>query len=231
MKKVAIMQPYLFPYIGYWQLINAVDVFVIYDDVNFINKGFINRNYILFKNRSQRFTLELRKASQNKLINEIEIGNNQKKILKTIEFAYKRAPFFDVIFPLIEELLSWREKNLAKFTTNSLVKVGDFLKIKTKFVVSSNIKKDNSLKRQSKIIEIVKKLKGDIYINSIGGTSLYNKNDFARENIELKFLKPLEIKYKQFNNEFIPNLSIIDTMMFNSPEKIKNEFLEKYELI
>src|SRR5690606_19151193 len=112
--KIAIMQPYLFPYIGYWQLINAVDTFVIYDDVSFINKGYINRNYILLSGKPQRFTLELSKASQNKLINEIEVGNNQNKILRTISFSYKKAPFYKKAFSLIEDIFQQKEKNLTE---------------------------------------------------------------------------------------------------------------------
>ncbi len=111
---VAIMQPYLFPYIGYWQLIKAVDTFVIFDDVNYINKGYINRNSILISGKSQKFTLELVSASQNKLINEIEVGNNSKKLLKTIEMAYKKAPYFYDVFLMIEDILNNKEKNLAK---------------------------------------------------------------------------------------------------------------------
>ena len=103
---LAIMQPYLFPYIGYWQLLNAVDTFVLYDDVNYINKGYINRNSILVDGKAQQFTLELINASQNKLINEIEIGNNSKKLLKTITQSYIKAPFFEDIITLIEEILT-----------------------------------------------------------------------------------------------------------------------------
>ena len=81
---VAIMQPYLFPYIGYWQLIHAVDTFVIFDDVNYIKKGYINRNNILVNGQKQTFTLELMSASQNKLINDIDIGNNIEKVMESI---------------------------------------------------------------------------------------------------------------------------------------------------
>jgi len=141
MMTVAIMQPYLFPYIGYWQLIDAVDTFVILEDVNFINKGYINRNSILVNGKSQQFTLELISRSQNKLINEIEIGNNSKKLLKTIEMSYKKAPYFKTIFPVIEDILNQKEKNLAKFIGYSLQKVSSYLEIDTQFIYSSNIKK------------------------------------------------------------------------------------------
>lgn len=228
--KVAIMQPYLFPYIGYWQLISAVDMFVIYDDVNFIKKGYINRNNILVNKKPYCFTLELLGASQNKLINEIEIGINRGKILKTIEMAYKKAPFFKNVFPIIEEILNQEEKNLAKFIGYSLIKISKFLGIDKKFIYSSGIEKNYTLKGQDKIIDICKRLNTKIYINPIGGQELYSKEIFKANNIDLFFLKPIIVEYKQFDNEFIPYLSIIDVMMFNSVNEIKN-MLKSYELI
>jgi hypothetical protein len=227
---LAIMQPYLFPYIGYWQLINAVDTFVIYDDVNFIKKGYINKNSILVGGKSQVFTLELLKASQNKLINKIEIGNNSDKILKTISMAYKKAPYFNVVYPILEEILNNQEKNLARFLGYSLENISKYLEIDTKFIYSSNIEKNNDLKAQDKIIEINRKLNSSKYINALGGQELYDKERFKEENIVLKFLDTEPIEYKQFKNEFIPYLSIIDIMMFNGIDKVK-EILNKNKLI
>ena len=227
---LAIMQPYLFPYIGYWQLINSIDTFVIFDDVNFIKKGYINRNSILVDGKAQQFTLELINASQNKLINEIEVGNNSKKLLKTIEMAYKKAPYFLDIFPIIEAILNNKEKNLAKFIGYSLEEISNYLKINIKFIYSSDIGKENSLKAQDKIIDICKKLEARVYINSIGGQELYNKEKFKEENIKLNFLKIQFIEYKQFKNDFISHLSVIDILMFNSVIEIK-QMLFRYELI
>ena len=107
---LAVMQPYLFPYIGYWQLIDAVDIFIIYDDVNFIKRGYINRNNILENKTSQLITLELIGASQNKRINEISIGNNVNKLLKTLKQNYLKAPFYKDVFPVLEEILNNEEK-------------------------------------------------------------------------------------------------------------------------
>lgn len=227
---IAIMQPYLFPYAGYWQLINAVDTFVIFDDVNFIKKGYINKNSILINGKSQPFTLELLKASQNKLVNEIEIGTNSDKILKTLVMAYKKAPYFENIYPLIENILTQDEKNLAKFIGYSLEKISEYLQINTKFIYSSDIKKDNDLKSQEKIIEILRKLNATHYINAIGGQTLYDKIRFEQENIKINFIETEIIQYKQFNNEFISNLSILDILMFNSIEDVKNT-INKFKLI
>lgn len=227
---IAIMQPYFLPYIGYWQLINAVNLFVIFDDVNFINKSFINHNNILINYQKQQFTLELIKASQNKIINTITIGNNQKNLLKTIEMAYKKAPYFMNIFPIIENILLQKEKNLSKYIGFSLAEISTYLGINTQFIYSSDVNKNNDLKAQNKIIEICKKLEAKNYINPIGGQELYNKKIFEHEKINLNFLKTDFIEYKQFKNEFIPYLSIIDILMFNSIVEIKN-MLDKYTLI
>ena len=155
---LAIMQPYFFPYIGYWQLINAADTFVIYDDVNFIKKGYINRNSILLSGRPHVFTLKLIGASQNKLINEIEVGDNSRKILKTIEMSYKKSPYFHIVFPIIKDILNNKEKKLAKFLGYSIKRISEYLEIDTRFIYSSDIEKDNALKAQDKILDLSKKL-------------------------------------------------------------------------
>jgi len=226
---LAIMQPYLFSYIGYWQLIKAVDTFVIYDDVNFIKKGYINRNNILANGKEQNFTLELIGASQNKLINEIKVGNNSKKLIKLINRNYIKAPYFKDVFPIIEDILNQNQKNIAKFIGYSLRQISNYIDIETKFIYSSDIEKNNTLKGQDKVLEICKILNASNYINAIGGQKLYNKDDFNVENIELNFLETELVEYKQFKNEFVAYLSIIDILMFNSKQVVKN-MLGKYLL-
>jgi hypothetical protein len=227
---LAVMQPYLFPYIGYWQLINAVDTFVIYDDVNFIKGGYINRNNILQNGNSQLITLELIASSPNKRINEISIGNNSNKLLRTIRQNYSKAPFFQDVSPMLEEILNNEQEELTKFLGSSLVKISKYLNIETKFLYSSDIKNDKTFKAQDRLIEMSKILNATGYINSIGGIELYDKEVFSQNDINLRFLKTHKISYKQFNNEFVPNLSIIDILMFNDKEQIK-EILTMNELI
>lgn len=227
---IAIMQPYLFPYIGYWMLIHAVDTFVIFDDVNFIKKGYINRNSILMNYEPYRFTLELFGASQNKLINEIEVGSNQQKILKTIEHAYKKSPYFHDTFSVVKQILSNMEKNLARYLGASLVSLSRYLGIETNFIYSSDLEKSIGLKGEAKIIDICKRLNADTYINPIGGRELYSKEAFKKENISLFYISANPVEYHQFNNEFVPNLSIIDVMMFNSIDDIQG-MLHNYKLI
>lgn len=231
--KLGIMQPYFFPYIGYWQLVNAVDTYVIHDDVNYIKGGWINRNNILLNGQAKLINLQIYKASQNKLINEIELLGDKifnNKLLKTIENWYKKAPYFDTAFPIIKDIIKQDEKNLAKYLTNSILILSDYLGINTKFIISSDMEKDNSLKGQERVIEICKKLNATEYINAIGGMELYSKDDFEAEGIKLKFLKTKEVRYKQFDNDFISNLSIIDVMMFNEPCKI-NKMLNDFEML
>lgn len=224
------MQPYLFPYIGYFQLMNAVDKFIIYDDVNYIKQGWIHRNRILLNGKDFLFTLGVKGAGSFKKINEVEVGNPNDKILKTIIQAYRKAPFYSEAFPCIEEILLNNEKNLSKFIIFSLKKIADYLGIKTILFISSKIEKNNELKAQEKVIEICKRMKADIYINAVGGKELYNKERFLKDNIELKFIQSELAEYKQFDNEFVPGLSIIDIMMFNSKDKIQ-KLLSRYELV
>jgi len=228
--KIGIMQPYFFPYIGYFQLINAVDKFVIYDDVNYIKQGWINRNRILLNGKDHLFTLNLVGASSFKLINEIEISNNINKLLKTIYQEYSKAPFFIKSFPIIEDIFTFNDTNLGRFLENSIRRLCDYFHINTEILVSSKIEKQQKLEGQEKIIDICKRLNANEYINAIGGQELYSKNIFNQNEIKLSFIKSKPTEYKQFNNEFVSWLSIIDLMMFNSPEQI-SQMLDQYELL
>lgn len=228
--KLAIMQPYLFPYVGYYQLIKSVDSFVIFDDVNYISKGWINRNNILLREKAHLITLELSAASIFKHINQIEIGQNRHKLIKIIYYAYSKAPYFKSSFYIIENILENEEQNLAKFLSYSLKAISAYLGIKTNFILSSDLVKANSLRGQSKIIDICNNLSAEHYINPIGGTILYSKDVFASKNIELSYIRTRNVYYKQFNNTYIPNLSIIDMLMFCSVEEIQIH-LEEYDLV
>lgn len=232
--KLGIMQPYFLPYLGYWQLMNAVDTYIVYDDVNYIKRGRINRNNILINGVSKQINLILNEVSQNKHINQIFIDNNEiqvRKLISKIQMAYSKAPYFSEVFPLLERIFLQKEDNLAKYLYNSFKIITEYLNIKTKIVLSSDLNKDCSLKGKYKIISICKLLGADEYYNSVGGMELYDKDEFAANGIKLSFLKMNDdIVYKQFNNEFVPNLSIIDVMMFNSKEECQ-DMLKRYTLI
>ncbi len=229
--RIGVMQPYFFPYIGYWQLIGAVDKFVIFDDVNHIKRGWINRNRILYRNQVRYFNVCLEGASQNKLINEISVDQEHNKTnYRIIEEAYSKAPYFNEVYPVFEKILKQEEKNLARYNGNLIKTLVDYLDIDTELLYSSDIKKDNALRGQDKIISICKTLGGDQYINAIGGKKLYDTELFARNELQLFFIKSANIEYKQFNNCFEPDLSIIDVLMFNSREKVL-EYLNQYFLV
>jgi len=231
--KIGIMQPYFVPYIGYWQLMNAVDKYVIYDDVNYINRGWINRNRILNNDQPKYFNIPMLGASQNKLINEIHVNIDRKlmeKNLRIIESAYKKAPYYGDVYPLIEKIIKCDNDNLAGYIIHSFYIINDYLDITTELILSSNLKKNNELKGEEKILSICELLGADEYYNAIGGQKLYCYKDFEQRGIKLKFLQTNDIEYRQFGSIFEKNLSIIDVMMFNSCEKIK-EYLNMFILI
>lgn len=227
--KVAIMQPYFFPYLGYFQLISAVDQFVIYDDVNYINRGWINRNNILVKGQAHRITLPLENSSQNLHINLIKVSDSGSKLLKTIAQNYNKAPYFDTVFPILECALLHEKKNLHDYLAHQLRVVCGALDIQTKLLISSNLSKDQSLKGQEKILAICEELHASEYINSVGGKSLYERTAFGIRGIQLSFLQTRSVVYTQFGKQFSPNLSIIDVLMFNTPEQRRN-LLAAYDL-
>jgi hypothetical protein len=231
--RLAIMQPYFFPYIGYWQLINAVDKYVIYDDVNYIKNGWINRNFILLNGQKHLITLPLDGASPFKLINETKIiSKNEKKVrlLKTLVHAYKKAPYYQDVISIVENTVMHQSNHISEALVFSIKSIAKYLNFRTEILVSSQIEKNNSLKGEEKVIDICKSLNADIYFNSIGGLELYSKQNFLKRGLILNFLKPQQIFYSQINDQFIPWLSIIDVMMFNTPETIRN-MLNQYELI
>jgi hypothetical protein len=232
--KLAIMQPYFMPYIGYFQLINSVDKFIIYDNIQYTKKGWINRNRILTNGKDQLITLSVKKDSDYLNIVERELSESwekdKNKMINVIRSSYNKAPYFQKTFELILKCLDNPEVNLFKFIYNSIILINDYLEIKTPIIISSTIDIDHTLKSQDKVLSLCKKQNADIYINSIGGVELYGKKTFKQNNIELNFIKSNPIQYKQFSNDFIPWLSIIDVMMFNSKEQIK-EYLNNYILV
>lgn len=231
--KIGIMQPYFFPYMGYWQLINAVDKYVIYDDVNFIKNGWINRNNILLNGKKYLVTLPLDGASSFLLINQIRTTSKTKdkeKVLKTIVQSYKKAPYFENVISIVENTIMNESKFICDALIYSIKSVINYLDIKTEILISSELDKDNSLSSEDKVIHICKLLNGNNYLNAIGGQELYNKSNFEKQNLQLSFLKMNQQSYKQLSNDFIPNLSMIDVLMFNSPSSIR-EMLNDYEVI
>jgi hypothetical protein len=226
--KVAIMQPYLLPYLGYFQLIHAVDVFVLYDDVNYIKQGWINRNYILANGQRQRITLPLLGASSNRLINQIRTGRREK-VLKSLQQSYSKAPCFDSVHPIILDIFSQPEENLGFFLDYQLRRLSEYLDLKPKWLMSSGLHKNIRLRGQDKVLAICRELGATHYINLPGGEGLYDRDAFAKEGLRISFLRSRQIEYSQGSDNFEPNLSIIDVMMFNNSSKC-SEFIKEYDL-
>ena len=232
-RKTAIMQPYFFPSISYFRLVNAVDLFVFLDDAYYIKKGWINRNKILLDGQSHYININCKSLSQNKRINEIKIDFNKIEIskkLKTLHQAYKNAPYFKDVYPLLEKSFLFDTEYLSTYSSNTIIQTLKFLGIEKDFKFSSvDFKNTSNLKGQERIIDICKKSNTAIYINAEGGKKLYDKERFDREKIKLNFIESKYPKYTQFENEFIEMLSFIDVLMFNN-RKVISDYLNEYNL-
>jgi hypothetical protein len=233
MKTIAIMQPYFLPYIGYFQLLAAVDKFIVLDDVNYINRGWINRNRLLLNGITQVFTVPLRGASQNRLICEIELDDGQawrRKLLRTIRHAYGRAPCYAQVSALMESLINYPSIRLDEFLLNSLHEIVRYLSLEVEIVSSSRIYKNAHLKGQERILEICQQERASIYINPIGGMDLYDRASFSERDLSLLFLRSRPIGYPQGKGEHILWLSILDVLMFNEPAAVR-QLLTEVDLV
>lgn len=229
------MQPYIFPYIGYFQLIHATDVFVFYDDVNYINKGWINRNRILLNGKEHLFTLPCKEASQNKLIMDIEVLEDAKainKLLATMQAAYRKAPNFNEVYPMAERVLNEGQgAKLSEVAAGSVKAVCEYIGLSRTFKTSSECYDNRELKKADRLIDICHREGIKEYVNPSGGQEIYTKEYYGEQGISLSFLVPGRRDYMQFDNSFVPWLSILDVLMFNSKEEIRNNILPQYQLI
>ncbi|MDM1348441.1 WbqC family protein [Myroides marinus] len=233
--KIAIMQPYFMPYIGYFQLVRAVDKFVFYDDVNYIKQGWINRNNVLIQGNASLFTIPLEKASSFSKINEVMLhstlySNWRTKFLRSIEQSYKKAPFFAEVYSLVNIILNKETASIGVLAKESVIEVSKYLELSTEFVYSSTCYNNDNLSGKERVLAICKEEMASVYINPIGGQELYDKAKFLEKGFELFFIKSNKIEYKQFKEEFVPWLSIIDILMFNSKDCI-HKMLDQYSLL
>ena len=222
------MQPYFLPYLGYWQLLKYVDKYIIFDDVNYIKKGYINRNKILLKTGLYQFTLSIDRVSQNKKIYELELLDGHDKILKTISQGYKNSVNFKALYPDIEDIFNFKAQFLVDFIEHSIKKICKLLSIDIEIIKSSEILLAET--GINKIIPLCKLYSANVYVNPIGGIDLYKKEDFLDHNIELKFIKSIPMEYEQLKIPFHPNLSILD-FLFNVPKAEWATHLGSYEVL
>ncbi|WP_312583698.1 WbqC family protein [Atlantibacter sp.] len=231
--KLAIMQPYFLPYAGYFQLMAAVDAFVVYDNIKYTKKGWINRNRILVNGQDALFSLPLKKGSDALNIVERELSSafERTKLLNQFRGAYGRAPYFSEVFPHLEKIVNYPRDNLFEYLFHSLTCIADLLDIKTTFIISSSLPVDENLKGQDKVLAICHAMDAQNYINAIGGQALYSKEDFDSQGVTLNFIQYQERPYAQFDKPFVSCLSIVDVLMFNSLDSVRDRIKHNYTLV
>jgi len=231
--RLAIMQPYFFPYIGYFQLVSAVDLFIVYDNIKYTKKGWINRNRLLNNGQEAVFSLPLKGASDFLDVRDRELAESFEadRLLNQIGGAYGRAPYFAQTIRLVDEIVHHEERNLCRFLLRSIVKICEYPRIRTEIRPSSNVPVDDGLKGQDRVLAMCEAVGATTYINAIGGRELYSSEDFRARGIELKFISSRPFEYPQFGNEFVSSLSIIDVMMFNPIDVVRERIASNYEFV
>lgn len=224
MVKLAIMQPYLFPYVGYFQLVAAVEKFVFYDDVNYIKNGWINRNRILLGDTVHYITVPLAGASPSRKINEVEVQPRDqwlRKMLEALRHAYAKAPHYARVSQLVGDVLGAATSSVATLASHSVIETSRYLGIDTDFVASSTVYGNAALNGVDRVLDICAKECAGAYVNLPGGQALYERKDFDARGIDLGFIEPNLGAYRQFDETFHPGLSIVDVLMFNSADQVK----------
>lgn len=231
--RVGILQPYLLPYIGYFQLINSVDYIVIFDDVQYTKKGWINRNRFQINGAEQKLSIPLEQVSgfQNISDRNISLSYDPASTISQITNAYRKAPNFSFVIEQMRKIFNFSERNLFLFILNSIEVVNDYLEIKTPIVVSSDIHAARGVRGKDRVIKICQELGAKTYINPQNGRSLYDKQEFEEQGIELLFLEAHLTEYSQSTSSFLPGLSILDVLMMNQVNEIKSRLLQDYVLL
>lgn len=233
--KLGIMQPYFFPYLGYFQLLHAVDKWMVHDDVQFIKQGWIHRNRILLNGSPHYMTIPLTRMSTDTRIDQADIHRPtfekwKPKLFRLLQSAYRRAPYYDAVQPMVEATLNHDTSSVAEMALESLRQVCRYLEITTPMTKTS-FEAPNlvGLKGAEKVQALCRQEHAESYLNLIGGVSLYDREAFASQGTTLQFLQLNEIRYPQFGEAFVPNLSIVDVLMFNPRERVQ-ELLQEYRL-
>lgn len=234
LRTAAMMQPYLFPYLGYFQLIARSDAFVLGDDLQYVKSSWINRNRILVNGQPMLITFPLRKGNQGDRINQRwlcdDFSRHTDKLLKTLERAYARAPYKVAVIELIRQILTYPERNLARFTEHSIRRICAYLQIQTPIRIGSELGLPARMDKQERVVSIARKLDAELYINPIGGTELYCPTFFRTHGLVLRFLRMDDLSYPQLHHPFVPSLSIIDVLMFNSQSDAQ-ALLKRFSLV
>lgn len=234
LRTIGVMQPYLFPYLGYFQLIAASDVFVLCDDLQYVKGSWINRNRVLCDGQPKLISFPLKKAGHLETIRERwlcdDFHREAAALFRRLAHMYQRAPHREEVLPLIKRILEHPERNLAAFNEQSLRALCDYLGIHTPICRASDLGLDPELEMQERVIQITHRMDGELYLNPIGGMELYCPARFRADGLLLRFLRMDEVTYTQLKHPFVPSLSIIDVLMFNSREEIK-ELLQRFSVV
>jgi hypothetical protein len=227
------MQPYFLPYVGYFQLIASVDLFILYDNIQYSKKGWVNRNRFLRDGQAVLFTVPLKNDSDYLDICDRELAPSfsRDKLLNQLASAYRRAPNFAESFPLIERIVRWEDTNLFRYLEHSIIEISEHLGISTEIRRSSQVAIDHEQVRQDRVLSLCEAVGASTYINAIGGMELYSKEEFRSRGIELKFIRSVPFQYPQFGADFVPWLSIVDLLMFNPIMDIQDWVRTRYELV
>ena len=228
--RLSIMQPYFLPYLGYFQLIHASDLFVVYDNIKYTKKGWISRNRFMRNGSDMVFSLPLKSASDYALIGERELAQNldRRKLIRQFEGAYAKAPQFKSAMPLVAEIVAFPDDNLFRYILNSLQMVCRYLDIGTAFRISSEATVSRDERGSEKVQALCRHFGADTYLNLPGGRELYDKDDFRNQGLELQFIEMLDIAYPQEAGEFVPKLSVIDVLMNVDKDEIRENLLPAY---
>ena len=235
--KVGVMQPYLFPYVGYFQLINHVDRWVVFDDAQFISKGWINRNRILHPEVNkewQYITVPLKKHSRKSRIMDVEVNDDvrwKEELLGKLTFYKKKAPFYSETRNFIENCLNQSGSALSDWVVSTLNDTCDYLDIPFDCSIFSEMQlnTDGVEHAGQWALEIADRLGADEYVNPHGGYEIFHEDEFSGRDIKLRFLKSKLTPYIQRRGGFVPGLSIVDVMMWNDKDNIR-EMLNDYEI-
>jgi len=233
MRRVAIMQPYFMPYIGYFQLIAAVDLFIVYDNVKYTKKGWINRNRILCDGHEALISLPLKAGADSLHVRERQLAADfdARKLVRQITGAYRSAPGFEETLRLVERICGHADRNLFGFLHHSIVATCRHLGLCTEVAVSSAFAIDHGLKAQDKVLALCQAAGATTYVNAIGGTELYSPDAFRDRGIDLRFIKSRPFEYHQFGKDFVPWLSILDVMMFNPRDAVVAAIRGNFDLV
>ena len=251
--KLGMNQPYFFPYLGFYQLVHAVDRFIIYDNLNYIQYGWINRNrFLVVGGAPTYFNAVTVESSSYKKIRDIKLSprtNWRRKLLNTFFLNYKKCPFFAETYALIEPVIQHETESLCELATKSIVEVCHHLRITTEITenptyqqlesdlhqndlskVFPSIKLKRPERKVYRVVAVCHMMQAGEFVNAIGGQALYDKNDFKANGIELRFLQSADEPYQQTTTTYYPNLSIIDVLMNCGREGTINR-LGNYELV